>query len=79
MNIEIINNLNLTVITYGFNNKSTFAVSSINENTIIICLQRIILSKNNQPIEPQEFQMEITENIETYAIIATHIIKILYR
>lgn len=78
MNIETINNLNLTVITYGFNNKSTFAVSSINENTIIICLQRIILSKSKQIIEPQEFQIEITENIEIYAIITTYIIKILY-
>ena len=78
MNIEIINNLNLTVITYGFNNKSTFAVSSINESTIIICLQRIILSKSKQIIEPQEFQIEITENIEIYAIITTYIIKILY-
>lgn len=79
MDVELFTNLSLTVLTYGFNNKATFTVSSVTENTIIICLQRIILSKNNQPIEPQEFQMEITENIETYAIIATHIIKILYR
>ena len=78
MNIEIINNLNLTVITYGFNNKSTFAVSSINENTIIICLQRIIFKKNNKKIEPQEYKVRNDINIDKYAIIGTEIIKILY-
>lgn len=78
MNLEVINDLNLTVITYGFNNKSTFTVSSITENSIIICLQRIIFGKNGIEIEPQEYRFKIDKNIEKYAIIASGIILILY-
>lgn len=78
MDFEVINDLNLTVITYGFNNKSTFTVSSITENSIIICLQRIILNKEKKEIEPQEYQIKMLNNTEKYAIIATKIISILY-
>lgn len=78
MNLEVINDLNLTVITYGFNNKSTFTVSSITENSIIICLQRIIFNQEGVEIEPQEYQFKIDENIEKYAIIASEILIVLY-
>lgn len=78
MNLEVIKDLDLTVITYGFNNKSTFTVSSITENSIIICLQRIILGKNGEEIEPQEYQLKTAKNIEKYAIIATEITSIIY-
>lgn len=77
-NLEILNNLNLLIITYGFNSKATFSVSSITENNIIICLQRIINDKNKK-IEPKEYSIEIEKNVEKYAIIATKIIKILYQ
>ena len=76
--IDVINNLDLTVITYGFNNKATFTVSSITENSIIICLQRIIMNKEKKEIEPQEYQIKMLNNTEKYAIIATKIISILY-
>lgn len=76
--LQIIENLNLTIITYGFNSKSTFTVSSINENSIIICLQRIIFKPNGSKIEPEEYQLKYDENIEKYAIIFTEIIKKLY-
>ncbi len=79
MNLDVINDLSLTVITYGFNNKSTFTVSSITENSLIICLQRIILNRNGEKIEPQEYSLKVDENVEKYAIIATQIIRILYK
>lgn len=78
INLDVFNDLNLTVITYGFNNKSTFTVSSITENSIIICLQRVILNKNNTKIEPQEYELEIDQNTEKYAVIAIKILEILY-
>ena len=65
-------------ITYGFNNQSTFTVSSIDEKNIIICLQSNIFNKNEEEIEPQEFKIENNENVDKYAIIGTSIIKILY-
>ena len=79
MNLDVINDLSLTVITYGFNNKSTFTVSSITENSLIICLQRIILNRNGEKIEPQEYSLKVDENVEKYAIIATQMIRILYK
>ena len=70
--------LNLVVITYGFNHKSTFTVSSVEEENIIICLQRVIQNKNNEKIEPQEFIIQIDHNIDKYIVIAIEILKILY-
>ena len=78
MDFDIINDLQLNIITYGFNNKSTFTVSSIEENDIIICLQRIILNKKNIKIEPQEYKLKNKKNTDKYTIIATSIIEILY-
>ncbi len=79
IDLEIIENLNLTIITYGFNNKSTFTVSSIEDNKIIICLQRIILNKKGYKIEPQEYEMEFQKNIDKYTLIATKITQIFYK
>ena len=79
MDLELMDNLNLTVITFGFNNKATFTVSSIEENNIIICLQRIIYNKDEEKIEPQEYKLEVPENVEKHTAIMIHIIKSLYR
>ena len=79
MDTNIINDLNLTIITYGFNNKATFTVSSMEEPNIIICLQRIIFNKKGIKIEPQEYKIEIDENIEKYAIIASQILTVMYK
>lgn len=78
IDIELINDLKLTVITYGFNNKATFTVSSSEENSIIICLQRIIYSKNNDIIEPQEYKIEVPKNVEKHTVIYICILKKLY-
>ena len=78
MELESIKNLNLIAITYGFNNKSTFTVSSIEESNMIICLQRVIFNKNGKEIEPQEYELEIDKNTDKYVIIAVNILRILY-
>lgn len=78
MNLDAIINLNLVVITYGFNNKSTFTVSSIEENDIIICLQRIIFNKKGNEIEPQEYEIKMDKDIDKYTVIAIEILKIIY-
>lgn len=76
--LSLIENLSFTIITYGFNNKSTFTVSSITENNIIICLQRVILKTNGEEIEPEEYRIKNEENIEKYAIIFTEILRKIY-
>ena len=78
LDINILNDLNLVVITYGFNNKSTFSVSSITENSMIICLQRIIFGKNEKKYEPQENEVKLQKNVDKYAIIAMSIFNIIY-
>lgn len=78
LELEDLENFILTIITYGFNHKSTFTVSSVEEDDIIICLQRIIQNKNNKNIEPQEYKIQNNKDVDKYTIIAIEILKILY-
>lgn len=77
IDIDNINDLSLKIITYGFNSKSTFSVSSVTESDIIICLQRTIYDITNKKIEPQEYQLKNYENIDIHAIIASKIVNVL--
>ena len=79
INLEYLSELKLVVITYGFNNKSTFSVSSISDNNIIICLQRIIKNVYNYKFEPQEFEVKIRKKVNVNTIILVKILKILYK
>ena len=79
IDLEVIKGLDTTIITYGFNSKSTFTVSSLTENNIIICLQRMIFKPNGEKVEPGEYQINLDENTEKYAIIFTRILEELYR
>ncbi len=51
--LKLINNMQLNVITFGFNQKATITASSVEEN-LMICLQRKIVDVNKKTIEPQE-------------------------
>ena len=61
-NLELIEDLNATVITYGFNSKATITASSVGDDEMMICLQRTICSKNKENIEPQEIKVPIYED-----------------
>ena len=54
---KIINDLNINIITYGFNQKSTITASSVEEE-LIICIQRKIRDINGKMIEPQEIKVK---------------------
>lgn len=77
--LDVLENIDLTIITYGFNNKSTFSVSSVSENNIIISMQRIIKNKFGYNYEPEELEMEKPENVDIYAIICVNILGLIYR
>ena len=64
IDLEVIKGLVTTIITYGFNSKSTFTVSSLTENNIIICLQRIIFKPNGEKVEPGEYQLNLDDSTE---------------
>ena len=75
----ILEDMNLMVITYGFQNKATFTVSSVSENNIIICLQRIMKTAQNGKYEPQEIDIKIEQNLGIHAIICINILTMFYQ
>lgn len=62
INLELMNQLNINVVTYGFNSKSTVTASSVEQDEILICIQRSIQDKNENKIEPQEIRIPIMPN-----------------
>ena len=58
--LNMINNMELNIITFGFNSKSTITASSVEDN-FLICLQRKIININKEVIEPQELKVRLKE------------------
>lgn len=56
-NLNVLDNLELTVITYGFNSKATITASSVTDEEMLICVQRSLVDKNGKRIEPQEMNV----------------------
>lgn len=75
---EMFENLNLVVISYGFQSKATFTVSSVSEHHIIICLQRIMKTINCKKYEPAEFEVKCSENIDTHVLLYLQILLLFY-
>jgi len=69
INSDIENNLNLlekveaTIVTYGFNTKATITASSVKEEEMMLCIQRTFENRNKKKIEPQEIKIPIHENV----------------
>lgn len=57
---EMVNDMKLNIITFGFNSKSTITASSVEEN-FLICLQRKIVNINKEILEPQEIEVKIID------------------
>ena len=58
--LKFINNMELRVITFGFNPKSTITASSVEEN-FLVCLQRKFININGDVLEPQEIEVKLNE------------------
>lgn len=70
-NLNLLDNLEMTVITYGFNSKSTITASSVNDEEVLVCVQRNILDVKKRKIEPQEIKREMQNDASsTMAITA---------
>lgn len=70
-NLNILNNLEITVITYGFNSKATITASSVNDDEVLVCIQRNILDNKGNNIEPQEIKMKLQKDASCTMAIAT--------
>lgn len=78
INLEILSNMNLSVITYGFNSKSTITASSV-EDDILICIQRKILNICNNIVDEQEIKISMREGkINVEMLMAVVAIMIVY-
>ena len=62
-NYELLDNLDIDVITYGFNNKATINFSS-NEDDVILCIQRNINNIKCKVIEPQDIKINCKNNLK---------------
>ena len=79
INLGLLENMNVNVITYGFNSKSTVTTSSVNEESLLLCVQRTILNINNKKIEPQEISVrKINTKMATNTIIGLATTLLLY-
>ena len=61
-NIDIIENENLNIITYGLNNKATITISSVKDEDILICIQKQYTDMNGKEIEQQDVNIKIFKN-----------------
>jgi len=62
-NIEVFKELNLEIITFGFNLKSIVTASSVEEDSCLICIGKDIKTIKKRTIEPQEIRIESREDI----------------
>lgn len=78
-NLEMVKNLNLSLITYGFNSKATITMSSLEDDSMLVCLQRNIKVIDGSIIEQQEIKMKLQDrsgrmnNTKRLGLVATNI------
>lgn len=60
-NLSLLKNIGTNIITYGFNAKATITISSVKEESTMLCIQRSI-NGINKTIEEQEINIKIEKN-----------------
>ena len=70
-NLNILENIKATVLTYGFNAKATITASSVEDEEMILCLQRTLQTKSGKNIEPQEMRISLCEDASSTMALAT--------
>lgn len=77
-NLQLLENLDLKIITYGYNQKATITTSSVEEGKVIVCLQRGIKNIYQEEVEPQEIKLKSNENDNNSAILELASLLFLY-
>lgn len=70
-NIDIFNELDLKIITFGFNLKATITASSVTQDSSLICVGKEINTIKNRIIEPQEIKIDSGEDTESIMAVVT--------
>lgn len=77
-NLQLLENLDLKIITYGYNQKATITTSSVQEGKVIVCLQRGIKNIYQEEVEPQEIELKTNKNENNSAILELASLLFLY-
>lgn len=79
INLNLLQETNGKVITYGFNSKSTVTASSVKEDGVLLCVQRNIENLEGKNIELQEFNINKTiSKIPTNIVMGLATVLLLY-
>lgn len=80
--IDILKKINMhrpiKLITFGFNSKSTITISSVNEDKIIVFIQRDIEMQDGEILDSQEKKIMLKNNKNIYNNLVVFIIKELH-
>lgn len=77
-NLNLVKDMDLIVITYGFNSKATITASSVEDEGLLLCVQRDIEDINGNIIEEQEINIDKDENCDDNSIMAIGSVLLLY-
>ncbi len=77
-NFGVLNDIKANVITYGFTEKSTVSISSVEDENIMLSIQRGIKRKDGIEIEKQEISIKKLAGINMYIAIGLSIINLIY-
>lgn len=79
ISLNSLENIDLNVITFGFNSKSTITVSSVRDEGILLCIQRNMLLASGDKIEPQEISIrKVEQKIPTNIMMGIATLLLLY-
>ena len=67
------------IITYGFQAKATITMSSINDEDMILCIQREFVNINHINVEPQEISISLNKLLgNKYSKMGSFVLQLLY-
>ncbi len=79
IHLDIFAGSRLRVITYGLNHKSTVTASSIEEDNIMVALQREVFDRYGNLMEIGEKRINKPNGIDIYSSMVIFIMELLYR
>jgi UDP-N-acetylmuramate-alanine ligase len=65
------------IVTYGMNSKACITASSIGDDSMQICIQRVLPSTSGREILPQEFAVALPQGTDPMAALAATAAKII--
>lgn len=79
INLDLLENIDLNIITFGFNSKSSITVSSVRDESILLCVQRNMKLIAGNKIEPQEISIrKVEQKLPTNIMMGIATILLLY-